>query len=128
MRISDWSSDVCSSDLDILAAGIERGEIFIAEGAPCRIAARGRGGELLAHRVAGRKRFQPGGEVRLLLRHAARPEAVDEETRAVARVDGVVYALDRDCMGAGHLYGYRRFRAGAQARRPAGTGKDRRHP
>src|SRR3546814_5970946 len=26
MRISDWSSDVCSSDLDIAAVGVDRGD------------------------------------------------------------------------------------------------------
>src|SRR3546814_6960580 len=36
MRISDWSSDVCSSDLldDILSGGLTRGRVFLLEGSP----------------------------------------------------------------------------------------------
>src|SRR3546814_14377535 len=33
MRISDWSSDVCSSDLAVLDRGIDAGEILIHDAA-----------------------------------------------------------------------------------------------
>src|SRR3546814_2369295 len=44
MRISDWSSDVCSSDLRIEACGIARTEVLQrAEGADAILGNRGRG-------------------------------------------------------------------------------------
>src|SRR3546814_12199254 len=45
MRISDWSSDVCSSDLDV--GGCGRGEEY---GGPCRIAGRA-GASTRDHRI-----------------------------------------------------------------------------
>src|SRR3546814_8862962 len=51
VRISDWSSDVCSSDLELLQQGAERGELLVGVGVVALD--HGQGGHGLAgHRVA----------------------------------------------------------------------------
>src|SRR3546814_8028120 len=72
MRISDWSSDVCSSDLAAAAAGGRDGEAHlvvdiheghrpggVGAGAGDERAARAQGGELVADAAAGLER-EPG--------------------------------------------------------------------
>src|SRR3546814_20192512 len=84
MRISDWSSDVCSSDLDVhgVEHGITSNEIFELESLPCSIVIIG--GGYIAIEFAGILNSL-GSEVTLLNRTHTILRSYDAELTATLR-------------------------------------------
>src|SRR3546814_7527910 len=88
MRISDWSSDVCSSDLLARVRAVDRAGVHLDW-------------HRLAAALAGRAvllRLEPGVLLHLVIvRHAALPAAVDTQHRAlrIARDLGAAPGADR---------------------------------
>src|SRR3546814_7264546 len=67
MRISDWSSDVCSSDLAPLEPG-EAGAVLAERGEPCLQIVRGPDGLLqFLHRIVGGEHALVRGDIGKLL-------------------------------------------------------------
>src|SRR3546814_6144407 len=96
MRISDWSSDVCSSDLDLLTAVAKDAE---------RLGVLGHRRQLVEQ--AGRRRAAVAGaevEVRQAALEEARQHAADrmgipQQREAVARLDGAQRRRDLVVVG-----------------------------
>src|SRR3546814_1520001 len=100
MRISDWSSDVCSSDLPVGAVphcGLSRS----VEPRPCRVDRRARAGR---RRLAGQQEGTPparylarlGGEDELLaLRRDPRSEEHTSELQSLMRISYAVFCLKK---------------------------------
>ena len=107
-----WARD--ASDLLVLRAlegfGLlaQLGRIALAELVPARSFV----AVPLAQRGAGRQRLVPGGQGQGLLAHAARPQALDQDARAVVGRGRLVGALDADA-GGGNLLAHERLSQGA---------------
>src|SRR3546814_16165533 len=81
MRISDWSSDVCSSDLDIAAVGVDRGDDGDAGGEAAKRLSKLFRVEIARHR----KRLRHASETVVHCMHRRGPGPT---TESVCRPDG----------------------------------------
>src|SRR3546814_9767120 len=106
MRISDWSSDVCSSDLAAVGAGGDQVVVGVAEG-PGRAAvddARGRGQRDRAGAGVGQRRMRhrsardaaQGSHGRLDLRVGDRSEEHTSELKSLMRTSYAVFCLKKN--------------------------------
>src|SRR3546814_13179790 len=106
MRISDWSSDVCSSDLAIVTGLSEEGQSILGGDIQVEVVQRAATPEELAG-------LRAEGEVSHITRMramAARPDGADSVLVELKGVDG-----------AYPLYGQFRLQPGALAPRPSGN-------
>src|SRR3546814_14719700 len=83
MRISDWSSDVCSSDLDDLLAVVEAHHVLLQSAA---VAVAGDGGERLLHCLDRRALGVAGNDDQAVAQLA---EAIAADQRSLAAVKHV---------------------------------------
>src|SRR3546814_1480670 len=102
MRISDWSSDVCSSDLvgdaDVADAGEDvAGHVAVAAGGLARQVVLDPAQPLLGVRgvVVGNHRREQAGVVRVLAGADARSEEHTSELQSLMRISYAVFCLKK---------------------------------
>src|SRR3546814_10341332 len=101
MRISDWSSDVCSSDLRALDGLGNESVVFLATHGDVALDARveGQGGE--AFRLVLRRRIHRDAD--FLARHQPRSEEHTSELQSLMRISYAVFCLKKKTKQYTHM-------------------------